>query len=322
MIFDVQQKILVVDDEPHIAKLVKVAFEKTGYSVRVASNGYEALELVRDFSPDLILLDIVMPAMDGYEVLARLRSKFRTSQIPIIFLTMKRDLEDKVKGLETGVDDYITKPFSLEELQARVTSTLIKTSALRTLHPLTGLPGNVAIQKETMRRMNQDPHNVWIYVDIDNFKHYNNHYGFMRGDAVIKFVADLLIEALEEKGNGSDFLGHVGGDDFLIITSEEKITPITDCIIAGVEKGSARFFPPDDVSAGYYEYLARNNVKTKVPAQICLTMAVLRSEGRKFSHPAELSSIASQVKEWGKSIEGSVVVFNRRQNPNERGMSS
>lgn len=311
--FDVPQKILVVDDEPLIAKLVKVAFEKSGYVVRTASNGYEALELVKEFGPDLILLDIVMPAMDGYEVVAQLRSKFRTSQIPIVFLTMKRELEDKVKGLQTGVDDYITKPFSLEELQVRVTSTLIKNSALRTLHPLTGLPGNVAIQKETLRRMNQDSQNAWVYVDIDNFRHYNNHYGFLRGDAVIKFVADLLIEALEGKGNGSDFLGHVGGDDFLIITSDDKVRPITDYIIAGVKKGSSRFFPPEDVAAGYYEYLARNNVSTRVAAKICLTMAVLTNEGREFSHPAELSSIAAQVKEWGKSIEGSIVVFNRRQ---------
>jgi CheY-like chemotaxis protein len=291
-----------------------VAFEKAAYQVRTASNGYEALELVKEFAPDLILLDIVMPGMDGYEVLARLRSRFRTSQIPVIFLTLKKDLEDKVEGLRKGVDDYITKPFYIDELQARVTSTLIKNSALRTQHPLTGLPGNVAIQKETQRRMNEDSH-VWIYVDIDNFRHYNNHYGFLRGDAVIKFVADLLIQALEEKGEGSDFLGHVGGDDFLIITSEDKVTPITDFIIAGVQKGSPRFFDADDVTAGNYEYLARNNVRTKVPAKLSLTMAVLSNEGREFSHPAELSTIAAQVKEWGKSIEGNVVVFNRRQHP-------
>ncbi|MFQ6103930.1 MAG: response regulator [Candidatus Glassbacteria bacterium] len=312
---DEPKRILVVDDEPHIGKIIKLNLESAGYIIQIATNGREALNQVEKFSPDLILLDIMMPGMNGYDVLSHLRTRFKTSHIPIIFLTAKREINEKVTGLMLGADDYITKPFVTKELLARVNNILIKSSSLRTLSPLTGLPGNVSIQRETSKRLKEDKQHAWIYVDIDNFKHYNDHYGFIQGDEVIKFVANLLVEALEEKGSGTDFLGHVGGDDFLIITSEEKIAPVTDYIIDEIKKDSYRFFPPEDLKIGYYEHQTRNNVRARVPTELCLTMAVITNEKKEFDHPAQLSTVAAQVKEWGKSIEGSIVVYNRRRYP-------
>jgi diguanylate cyclase (GGDEF)-like protein len=309
---DEQKKILVVDDERHIGKIVKMTLENAGFLVKTATNGKEAIVLVAEFSPDLILLDIMMPGMNGYDVLNKLRSRFKTSHIPIIYLSAKRELDEKVEGLELGADDYITKPFVSKELLARVNNVLIKSSSLRNLSPLTGLPGSVSIQKETTRRIEEKKQYAWVYVDIDDFKHYNDRYGFMKGDEVIKLIADLLVEALEEKGNPSDFLGHVGGDDFIIITTEKRVVPITDYIISGLKHRSAQVFPSRDTKLGYYVSLTRNNVRARIPTELCLTMAVITNEDDEFDHPAKLSSVAAQVKEYGKSIDGSVVVYNRR----------
>ncbi len=312
---DEQRKILVVDDDPQIRKVVKLTLISAGYNVHIATGGREAICQVKEFAPDLILLDIMMPGMDGYEVMKHLRSRFKTSHIPIIFLSAKREVDERVEGLMLGADDYITKPFEYKELRARVNNILIKSLSLRTLSPLTGLPGSVSIQKETAKRIREKKYYTWIYVDIDNFKNYNDHYGFIQGDEVIKLVADTLVEALEEKGNGTDFLGHVGGDDFLIITSDDKVVPITDFIIARIKDRSRAVFPPGDVGVGYYVHQMRNNVKARIPTELHLTIAVIANEDKEFDHPAMLSSVAAQVKEYGKSIEGSCVVYNRRRPP-------
>lgn len=315
MIRERQKRILVVDDEHEIRKIVKLTLESIEgkpYRVVIAADGKEALDVVEDFSPDLILLDILMPLMNGTDVLKRLRSNFKTSHIPIIFLTAKREVNEIVEGLSEGAVDYITKPFDTKELRARVESTLEKCTSWRTVSPLTGLPGNVAIEKETRMRLATDPEFSWIYVDIDNFKNYNDHYGFIQGDEVITFVAQLLVEALEKCGDGTDFVGHVGGDDFIIISAQDHVQPVTDYIIDGLRRESHRFFPESDRKRGFYQHTTRNNVGARIRTELCVTMAVVNNEKGKFTHPAQLSTIAAQVKEYGKNHEGSIVVPDRR----------
>jgi len=307
-----KKKILVVDDDPQIRKIVKLTLSSPDIDVRLAASGTEAISMVDEYAPDLILLDIMMPGMNGYEVHDHLKSRFKTRQIPIIFLTARREVDEKVNGLNLGVDDYITKPFVSRELRARVDNVLSKSTHLRTLSPLTGLPGSVAIHKETTKRIVEEKPHVWIYVDIDNFKKYNDHYGFIQGDEVIKLVADLLGDAIEQKGDGTEFLGHVGGDDFLLITTEKFVEPITEYILQNIKIRSPRVFPKEDRDVGFYVQMKRNNVTDRVPTELFLTMAVITNEDNEFNHPAQLSSVAAQVKEYGKSLDGSVVVYNRR----------
>ncbi len=315
MIREQQKRILVVDDEHEIRKIVKLTLENVEgkpYRVAIASDGKEALDLVEDFAPDLILLDILMPRMNGTDLLKRLRSSFKTSHIPIIFLTAKREVDEIVEGLAEGAVDYITKPFDTRELRARVESTLEKCTSWRTVSPLTGLPGNVAIEKETRMRLRTDPEFSWVYVDIDDFKNYNDHYGFLQGDRVIKFVAQLLVDALEKRGDGTDFVGHVGGDDFIIICARDHVGPITDYIIESLKKESHRFFPQSDLRRGFYQHTTRNNVGARVRTELFVTMARVDNEKGRYNHPAQLSTIAAQVKEYGKGQEGSIVVSDRR----------
>jgi len=310
-----KKKILVVDDDPQIRKIVKLTLSSPGIEVKLAGSGKEAISVVDGFLPDIILLDIMMPGMNGYEVHQHLKSRFKTRHIPVIFLTARREVDEKVNGLKLGVDDYITKPFVSKELRARVNNVLAKSRDLRTLSPLTGLPGSVAIHKETTKRINEKKAHVWIYVDIDNFKKYNDHYGFIQGDEVIKLVADLLVDAIVNEGDGTEFLGHVGGDDFLIISTREFVDPITRYIKKNIELRSPKVFPKQDRDVGFYVQKKRNNVTDRVPTELYLTMAVITNEENEFTHPAQLSSVAAQVKEYGKSLKGSVIVYNRRRPP-------
>src|SRR6058998_2992871 len=215
------ESVLVVDDDPDVARFIEVNLRSAGYEVAVASNGEEALERALDGRPDLILLDVMMPKMDGFEVAQRLRRDPRTSSCSIIMLTAKALSSDKVLGLSSGADDYIIKPFDPVELLARVKGTLRRAREMRALSPLTGLPGNIRIQEEIERQVREARPFAVLYCDLDNFKAYNDQKGFVRGDRLIQAVARIIQDAVVEHVGTDGFVGHVGGDDFVAVLGPE-----------------------------------------------------------------------------------------------------
>src|ERR687892_2000948 len=210
-------RLLVVDDDPDIARFIEVNLRTHGFEVHVASDGVEALEQVQEIEPDLVLVDVMMPRMDGFQVVDRLRSDPRTANVSIIMLTAKALTADKVLGITTGADDYIIKPFDPIELVARVKGTLRRAREMRAMSPLTGLPGNARIQQELQRRIDAGEKFALLYADLDNFKAYNDHYGFLRGDDALRFTARALQESAMEVSGDEAFVGHVGGDDYVVI---------------------------------------------------------------------------------------------------------
>src|SRR5439155_6681869 len=201
------EAVLVVDDDPDVARFVEVNLRSAGYDVTVAGNGEEALEKAVEIRPDLVLLDVMMPKLDGFEVAQRLRRDPRTSSSSIIMLTAKALSSDKVLGLSSGADDYIIKPFDPVELLARVKGTLRRAREMRALSPLTGLPGNIRIQEEIRRLVSEDPQSFGVlYADLDNFKAYNDHYGFVRGDRAIQSTARIATEIIHEMCGSSAFV--------------------------------------------------------------------------------------------------------------------
>src|SRR5450631_1169967 len=177
--------ILVVDDDADIVRFVEMNLRLEGYRVVVARDGVEALAMVAAEMPDLVLLDTMMPGYDGIEVTRRLRADSRTSTLPIIMLTAKTMSADRVLGLTTGADDYIIKPFDTLELVARVRSTLRRNAEARAVSPLTSLPGNVRIEDEIAGRVSSGSPFAVAYLDLDNFKAFNDAHGFMRDYAVV-----------------------------------------------------------------------------------------------------------------------------------------
>jgi PleD family two-component response regulator len=304
-------KILVVDDEDHIRRILKFQLEKHGFKVILAENGEVALELIRRESPDLVILDLMMPKIDGFETCRRIRKNFQTAQIPIIMLTAKSELPDKIKGLQDGANDYLIKPYSNEELLLRVRNVLDWSLKQKEANPLTGLPGNRAIEKELQARIESREPFAFLYLDIDNFKPYNDHYGYQKGDEAILFLSDIVTEAVNSLGGANDFVGHIGGDDFVVITSPARSEFIGRQIIDEFDKGSLILLHEDDVRRGFMEIRNRLGEIKRMPL-MSLTVALVVDDEGKLKHYAQVNDIASELKQYGKGMAGSVVVRERR----------
>ncbi len=230
------ESLLVADDDPFIARLLEIELRAAGYDVRVASDGNQALELAQERSPDLVLADVMMPNMDGFELTRRLRQDPRTSTVSIIMLTARGLSADKLEGFAIGADDYIVKPFDTPELLARIRGVLRRAKEMRAQSPLTGLPGNVRIEEEIDQLVESGREFALLYADLDHFKAYNDHYGFMRGDQVIQATSSLLEEVSREVTGAEAFVGHVGGDDFVLIVSPDKATDVAEAIGGAIRR--------------------------------------------------------------------------------------
>ncbi len=306
-----QERILVVDDDPDILQFVRVNLEGEGYDAETAVNGRSALDAAKESPPDLVLLDVMMPEMDGLTVLRRMRSAPSTANVPVILLTAKALAEDRVSGLNLGADDYITKPFDVEELVARVRSVLRRAQQMRDLSPLTGLPGNFRISRELERRVKDDAPLALVHADLDNFKSFNDHYGFMRGDGVIKFCADSLLEAIAESGDEETFVGHVGGDDFVVITDPQFVEQYCKAAIRIFDDGILNFYDTGDALQGYIEVTDRRGERRAYPIS-SVSMGVAANSRRKLTSEWEASAVASEMKEYAKREPGSVYEIDRR----------
>lgn len=304
-------KVLVVDDEDHIRRILKFQLEKHGYRVVLAENGEVALELVRREAPDLVILDLMMPKVDGFETCRRIRQNFQTAQIPIIMLTAKSELPDKIKGLQDGANDYLSKPYSNEELLLRVRNVLDWSLKQKEANPLTGLPGNRAIEKELQGRIEKREPFAFLYIDIDNFKPYNDHYGYQKGDEAILFLSDIVTEAVNSLGDARDFVGHIGGDDFVVITPPARAEYVARHIIDEFDKGSLILLREDDIRRGFMEVRNRLGEIKRMPL-MSLTVALVVDDEGKLKHYAQVNDIASELKRYGKGMAGSVVVRERR----------
>lgn len=303
--------ILVVDDEPHIRQILKFTLEKAGYHVVACANGIEALERMKRVKPNLVLLDVMMPEMDGYEVCRKMREDFGLSQIPVIMLSAKGDQTDKVVGLEKGANDYLVKPYSNEELLLRVKNVLEWNIKQREANPLTGLPGNPAIERELMKRIKAGSPYAFIYIDIDNFKGFNDYYGYQKGDEIIGFLSGILRRTVDKLGSKEDFIGHIGGDDFVMIAAPIRAEIMAKYIVDEFDKGALLLLNEDDVKRGYLEIRDRQGQIKRIPV-MSVTMALVMSADNRIQHFAEINDIASSLKEYGKRIDGSVVVKERR----------
>lgn len=219
-------RILVVEDDFDISSMLRIYFQSQGYEVAVAPRGGDALETCRQQLPHVIVLDIMLPDIDGYEVCRQLRRNLRTSHIPIIFLTQKDERSDKIHGLELGADDYITKPFDVEELKLRVRNAMTRAAYESLTNPTTGLPSGKMIEEQLRQLMRDDDWGI-IYVGIDLLTAFNEVYGFVAGDEVLRFTAMVMGETVDALGTPNDFIGHIGGDDFLIITRKNLLEPMT-----------------------------------------------------------------------------------------------
>ena len=234
-------QILIVEDDLDVADMLRVYFGMQGYEVWTTPEGLNALPLCVQRQPDVVILDINLPDIDGYEVCRRLRGDLRTAHIPIIFLTQRRERNDLIVGLSVGGDDYITKPFSVEELALRVRNAISRARYQRSTDPHTGLPSGPLIETQLKRLLRRDNWAI-LYLSIDGFDDFSDTYGFVTGRQVLSFVANLLREAVGELALPEAFIGHVGKDEFLVITSPEHVDNLRRLVVERFNKEVRRFY--------------------------------------------------------------------------------
>ena len=303
------ETILVADDDPAILRLVEVNLKLEGFEVITATDGEEALRLVLETMPALVLLDVMMPKLDGYEVCARIRADGRTRHVNVIMLTAKSLSADKIVGLTSGADDYVLKPFDPMELVARVRSTLRRTKEMRALSPLTGLPGNLAIEDEIQRRFASGAAIAVCYADLDNFKAYNDHYGFLRGDRAIAYTAEVLREVAQTSPNA--FLGHIGGDDFVLVVPAEGAESACQRAIQLFDRGVGGLYDPADAARGFIEVEDRQGQTNRYPL-LTISLGVASSEAGGFDDYRQLVDVATEMKSVAKRQAGSLYALDRR----------
>jgi diguanylate cyclase (GGDEF)-like protein len=304
------ESILVVDDDPDIARFVEVNLRSAGYDVSVASDGEQALEKAGLLRPDLVLLDVMMPRIDGFEVAHRLRRNPQTATTSIIMLTAKALATDKVLGLTAGADDYIIKPFDPIELLARVKGTLRRAKEMRNLSPLTGLPGNIRIQEEIERMVREDLPFAVVYADLDNFKAYNDQKGFVQGDRLIQATARVVQDAVMEFATDG-FVGHVGGDDFVAVLNPGIAEGVAKRIVEAFDAQIQGFYEPEEVAQGFVEVEDRKGEMQRIPLA-GISVGIATTDVRTFAHYGEAVSMATEMKQFAKRDARSSYAIDRR----------
>ena len=304
------ESILVVDDDPDIARFVEVNLRSAGYDVSVAGDGEEALERAADLRPDLVLLDVMMPRLDGFEVAQRLRKNPQTANTSIIMLTAKALSSDKVTGLQSGADDYIIKPFDPIELLARVKGTLRRAKEMRNLSPLTGLPGNIRIQEEIERQVREHHPFAVLYLDLDNFKTYNDKYGFVRGDRLIQGTARMLQDAVMAYDQDG-FVGHVGGDDFVAVVLPDTAEDVATRVCERFDQDRSLYYEDEDLERGFVRMEDRKGVEQDIPL-VSVSIGIATTSKRAFAHYGEAVAVATEMKQFAKRDGGSSFAVDRR----------
>ncbi len=304
-------KILIVDDDPDIRDVLKLTLSEENYDVSEAGNGEEALKAIHTKSPDLVLLDYQMPILDGREVCRLIKKDLLLRHLPIIMVTGKGDITDKLGGIDAGADDYIVKPFEPKELMAHIRMILRRTSIDLEANPLTRLPGNVSILNEFSLKLASKALFAVCYIDLDKFKAYNDIYGFEHGDEVIRETARILIRAVQTVGNPDDFIGHIGGDDFIVVTSVPTSDAICKKIIDDFDKTVPSFYNEADRNRGYIVAKDRQG-KAQNVTLLSISIGVVTNEFRTIEHVAQIGEIGAELKSYAKNLGRSNYVKDKR----------
>ncbi len=301
----------MIDDDPLVRHVVKKALAENNYKIAEAGSGTEGLERAKTFQPNLILLDVMIPGIDGYEVCYRLRQNPTMANVPVIILTALGNLNERIRGLQIGADDYITKPFDPRELRTRVEVHLRRSARDLSANPLTNLPGNPMIEQILSARIESREPLAVLYFDLVNFKAYNDEYGWVKGDEIIRMLASKILEAVGAVGGKDDFVGHVGGDDFVVISTPAHVERIAQRVITRFDAEIPGYYSEPARTRGYIQALDRQGNVFHAPI-MSVVIAIVTNEKRELDHPLQVAELAAQVKKSMRLTSGSQYVFDRR----------
>lgn len=285
-------RLLVVEDDADIANMLNIYFTAQGYTVDIAPRGNVALEKTRHVMPHLVVLDIMLPDIDGYEVCRALRTNTRTSHIPIIFLTQKDERSDKLQGLELGVDDYITKPFDIEELKLRVQNAIARAERESLTDPQSGLPAGRWIEDQLRKAIRERD---WVFLDIhiNHFDAFKNVYGFIAANDVLRFTAMLLVEIADELEPAGDFIGHAGGNSFVILSRAGDALLLSKRLKARFNEEIGAHYNFIDRQQGYIQVASTGGQSQNFPL-MTLSIGAVSPQTHVFSDIREITELAAE----------------------------
>lgn len=243
---DPKQKILIVEDDPDVAEMLTAYFRSQEYDVSTVNWGEDGVRSALQVpAPDLVILDIRLPDIDGYEVARRLRGDRRTTDIPIIFLTEKRERADRLQGLELGADDYITKPFDIQELRLRVRNALKRVSQGSLTNPVTGLPEGALVEEKLSEVLGRDG-SALLFVSLENMDAFREAYGFVASDDVLRAISLMIGNTMREFSRVDDFLGHLNATDFVLVLPPSNLAALSEKLRARLSQAMEYFYPIKD----------------------------------------------------------------------------
>ena len=304
------QEIYIVDENSNLKNELNEVFKKDKeYRFRsVKTNNLE--EALKNI-PSLIIVNEDSISEDAISICKKINENEDNSITPIIVLSTNKEKEHRLEILKCGVINYIKLPMDKDYMYYTINNILKLIYTNRRVSPLTGLPGNVQIQAEMKKRLLGKEHFAMIYLDLDNFKAYNDVYGFLKGDEIIKFTAKTIVKNVHTDEYEDSFVGHIGGDDFVAIVGKTDYDKICQNIIADFDMNVTNYFTKEDVQKGYIEVENRKGVMEQFPLT-SISIGVVEVDSGRFKNALEIGEIGASVKHLAKTIQGSTYVIDRR----------
>ena len=302
------------DNEEKFFKNLKKIMKKE-QSVEITNVKIEEIKEKFKILPDICIINEDEIGIDIKEVFQKIKEAQQNSNIPLIVLSPSEDEEHIIEILKNDVEICLKYPLSCEIIYYTIMNLIKLLNRNRTVSPLTGLPGNVQIQSEMQERLENGKKYAMMYIDLDNFKAYNDTYGFSNGDEIIKFTANVITKYVLEK-NKQNFVGHIGGDDFVALVEDEDYEKICQNIIAEFDRSIVKYFSKEDLERGYLEVENRKGIVEPFPLTT-ISIGVVEVTNERFKNTLEIGEAGAAVKHLAKTIWGSTYVIDRRKNREE-----
>lgn len=297
-------RVLLVDDDLEVLETTRAHLEAAGFICRQARHGEEGLRLIESDPPDVVVSDIAMPVMDGLTLCRKVKTNIFLCRVPVMLLTARAQVDDRISGFESGADDYLIKPIDLRELAARIKALVRRYRMIMDLNPSTKLPGANAAEDEILRRIREARKFALCYADIDNFKAYADTYGFEHANRAIKLTARILGDALRGLKEKDTFLAHIGGDDFIILTRPAAAMRVSKRVIKAFDQRIRTCFSERDLRNEYFLGFDRDGNFRKFPI-MAISIAILSTETHEFRSARAIGEMASRLKREAKRVPGS-----------------
>jgi len=283
----------------------------SGYIVIYAMNIEDLSEKVRKKMPHLILMDSTDPKDFWIEGCRRIHDDRTMVYTPVVLLSSMQSICNEINRLHVGIDNYIIKPFTQKDFIAKIDMTISKVYHEFDTNPLTRLPGNNSIREEVEMVISSGRKFASCYVDMDNFKVFNDHYGFARGDEAINTTANIIVSAIRHCGKNNDFVGHIGGDDFVFITNPDNVSDICNRVIDDFDMNIPSLYDQGDLENNLITHKNRHGIIQDFPI-MTLSIGVVTNKKRKIKHFGEVSQIGTEMKTYAKNFPGSKFIVDAR----------